>query len=289
MGKRVLNFITELFLFLPLSVILTGCAWFPIFMVFSTIDGGEVMNLIIFIPLCCGIFWGIGFGVSKLLYWIKGRQTNEFYDVDYHNVDYNVEESFWIQDYYTITETHTYGTRTETSNTGWGWMAILTSFVALPCSLIATIVSFLALFMPAIYSTPWRIEDGDVGGVNLFLHAAFDFVIIPVEMRRTGRPNALGLILLPLAVISPFASLILGSVIGDFLRMALGGIVPEWIAIILFIIGCLLALSMVIIIIEKCVLAVIDFSKYRVIRTLILVGILTVILTLICAFFLALV
>ncbi len=278
MLRRVGVFLLELFVFFPLSAILTLCAWFPIFMIWSTLTSGEPMNVIIFAPLTIGVGWGIGFGISKFRMWIKGRQTDEFYEVDYHEVSYDVEESFWIQDYYKITENHTYGTRTESENTGWGMLAILQSFIALPCSLITVLMSFLSFFMPAIHVTPWRVEEDEVGSLNLFLHALFDFVIIPVHLRRTGRPHALGLLILPVGIIAPVVALFGGAIIGEFTTPLFAPLIPEWIGIILGLVLVFFILSFIIISIEKCVLAVMDFSKYRVRRTLILLGILTVVM-----------
>lgn len=268
MLKRVLTFLLETFIFLPISAVVTLGAWLPIIMFFTTINGGEVMNLFIFIPLTCLLGWGIAFSVNKFRMWLKGRQTEEFYDVDYHDVSYDVEESFWIKDYYTITETHTYGTRTESENTGWGWLSILSSFIALPCSLVATLMSFFALFMPAVYVTPWRVNEYEVGRINLVLHALFDFMIIPVHMRRTGRPSFLGALFLPVFLFLPLLTFVGAEAIEDVLHRLTE--IPEWIPIVGILVAMFLLLSLVVIIIEKSVLLIIDFSKQRVIRTLIL-------------------
>ena len=276
MLKRIGLFLLETIVFLPLSAIVTLGAWLPIIIFFTTINGGEIGNLIIFIPLTVIIGWGIAFGVNKFRMWVKGRQTEEFYDVDYHDVSYDVEESFWIKDYYTITETHTYGTRTESENTGWGWLSMLQSFIALPCTLISVLMAFFAIFMPAVYVTPWRIEDDEVGRVNLVLHALFDFIIIPVHMRRTGRPSALGLIFLPLFLILPLATLVGTELVGDILHELFT--IPEWVPVVGMLVAMFLVLAIVVLIIEKTVLLIIDFSKQRIIRTVILMIILNLLL-----------
>ncbi len=269
-------FLLEAVVFLPLSVIVTFGAWLPIIAFFTTVNGGEIANLIIFIPLTVLIGWGIAFGVNKFRIWIKGRQTEEFYEADYHDVTYDIEESFWIKDYYTVTETHTYGTRTVAENTGWAWLSMLQSFIALPCSLISVLMAFFAIFMPAVYVTPWRIEDGEVGRVNLVLHALFDFIIIPVHMRRTGRPSALGLLFLPLFLAMPLATLVGAEYLGDILPEIFT--IPEWVPVVGILVAMFLLLALVVLIIEKSVLLIIDFSKQRIIRTIILMIILNLLL-----------
>ncbi len=276
MFKRILTFLLETFIFLPISAIVTFGAWLPIIGFFTTIDSGEPANLILMVPLTCLIGWGIAFGVNKFRMWLKGRQMEEFYEVDYHDVSYDVEESFWIKDYYTITETHTYGTCTTSENTGWAWLSIFTSFIALPCSLIAVLMSFFALFMPAVYVTPWRIDDGEVGRVNLVLHSLFDFVIIPVHMRRTGRPSALGALFLPIFLLLPIVAFIGAETVGDILPLLLE--IPEWVPVVGILVAMFLLLALVVIIIEKSILLIIDFSKQRIIRTVILMVILNVVL-----------
>lgn len=276
MLKRIGILILETVVFLPLSAVVTLGAWLPIIMFFTTINGGEIANLIIFIPLTVLIGWGIAFGVNKFRMWIKGRQTEEFYETDYHDVRYDVEESFWIKDYYTITEVHTYGTCTVTENTGWAWLSMLQSFIALPCSFISVLMAFFAIFMPAVYVTPWRIEDGEVGRVNLVLHALFDFIIIPVHMRRTGRPSALGLIFLPVFLILPLLTLVGAEFVGDIIPELIN--IPEWVPVVGILVAMFLILAIAVLIIEKTVLLIIDFSKQRIIRTIILMIILNLIL-----------
>lgn len=275
MLKRIGIFLLEAIVFLPISAVVTLGAWLPIIIFFTTIES-EPMNLFIMIPLTILIGWGIAFGVNKFRMWLKGRQTEEFYDVDYHDVSYDVEESFWIKDYYTITETHTYGTRTESENTGWGWLGILSSFIALPCSIVSVLMSFFAIIMPAVYVTPWRVDEREVGRVNLVLHALFDFMIIPVHMRRTGRPSPLGLIFLPVFLALPLATFLGAEYLGDVLSTLVT--IPEWVTVVGILVTMFLILALIVIIIEKSILLIIDFSKQRIIRTIILMLVLNVLL-----------
>ena len=259
MAKRIGNFLLELFVFFPLSALVTACAWFPVFGVFYTLQS-EPMNLLVFIPILA-IFWFIAFWINKFRLHLKGRETDEYYDVAYDNVSYTAEEAWYSSDVINITEHHDVGTYTASSNTFWGWVGIILSFVSLPLSFIAVIMSFFALFFPAIYSTPRELE-GDMHPINHFLHTLFDFVILPARMYRMGEFSPWGFLICLAYIALPVLSFLGVALLQEFI--VLPPMELEWLGILGFFLVVFLLLDIVVFTIVKCVFVVIDFSKERV-------------------------
>ena len=202
-GKRFFAFFFQLIFWLPFSAIINTCAIAP-FLFLSELNkenGMPLGNVIIFTLL----FWAIAFGLSKLRQRIKGRETDEYYDVVYDEVT-----SYYYDDV-KIAEVHRDVYKTESKNTFWGWVGIILSFIALPLQIIALIASFLGMFVPVIYSTTKKLpEDRDFSFGNILLHSLFEFVIIPVSYKRKGTPNAKGLLFLLFYILTPIIIIALG-------------------------------------------------------------------------------
>ena len=261
--KRILTFITQTIFWLPLAFIINVCSVGPLWMLFDgSSDPGNA--LFIFLP----IGWGIAFGLNKLRQWLKGRQTDEYYDVAYDEVKYSYGGS--TSDTIYINEEHNYGVRTESSNTFWGWVGIILSFVALPLQLVAWFASFLSLFFPFIYVTARQLpEDKDFAWYNIILHTLFDFVFIKPPYHPDHKPSAKGLLwifaFISVPIVDFFVFALLGSGIDHLLGMfgisGLEFLDVEWLFIILFFAAAFIILSILALIIKYTALLVMSYSK----------------------------
>ncbi len=254
--KRVLSFLAQTFIWLPLAFIINACAIAPFMMI--TGEMGEPTNILIFLP----IMWGIAFALSKFRQWLKGRETDEYYDVAYDEVTYTAESSYY-SDTIHVKEDHRYYTQTESSNTFWGWVGILLSFVAFPLQLVAWIMSFAGMFFPFIYTTARALpEDRSFSFINVILHTLFDFVIIPVAFVKRSKPSAKGLLYCLLLISVPVVDLLVWILLGGLLSGLIGGLIPlDVVPLICFLVGAVLALCIVMLLIKYSVLIVASCSR----------------------------
>ncbi|MBO5312785.1 MAG: hypothetical protein J6B29_02350 [Clostridia bacterium] len=241
---RIFTFLKQLLFWTPLSLIINACAIGPIMMLYSE----DLNSNIIFM---WPIMWVIAFFLCKLKLRLKGRRTDNYYEVEYLKVTgrrvYYDEVVFDSE----------HGTRIESRNTLWGWLGIILSFVAFPVQLIATLMSFVALFVPFVYSTTHRMPlEIRFTLANTAFHTLFDFVIIPAEKERIGESNPKGA-LWGLSLLGiPVLTLIVGGIIADLVS----GLVKGYPFIgALGIIGMIFSsLSIIICIIKYTVLLVYD-------------------------------
>ncbi len=261
--KRILTFITQTVFWVPLSLLINAFAVGPIWMLF---DGNSDPGNVIFIFLPLG--WAIAFGLNKFRQWLKGRQTDEYYDVAYDEVKYTYGGSSYDTIY--INEEHNYGVRTESSNTFWGWVGIILSFVAFPLQLVAWFASFLSLFFPFIYVTARQLpEDKSFAWYNIILHTLFDFVFIKPPYHPDHRPSAKGFLwifaFISVPVVDFFAFALLGSGIESLLEMFGITSIPflrmDWLQIVLFFGAAFILLSILALIIKYTALLVMSYSK----------------------------
>lgn len=253
--KRVLSFLAQTFIWVPLALVINACAVAPIMML--TGEMGEPTNIFIFLP----IMWAIAFALSKFRQWLKGRETDEYYDVAYDEVTYTAEATSY--DTIRVNADHRYYTQTESSNTFWGWVGIILSFVALPLQIVAWIMSFAGMFFPFIYTTARALpEDRSFSFINVVLHTLFDFVIIPMAFAKRGKPSAKGLLYCLLFISVPVVDLLAWILLGGLLSGLIGGIIPfAEAALIAFLIGAVLALCIVMLLIKYSVLIVASCSR----------------------------
>lgn len=261
--KRILTFITQTVFWLPLSLLINAFAAGPIWML---LDGESDPGNVIFIFLPLG--WAIAFGLNKFRQWLKGRQTDEYYDVAYDEVKYTYGGSSYDTIY--INEEHNNVVRTESSNTLWGWVGIILSFVAFPLQLVAWFASFLSLFFPFIYVTTRQLpSDKRFAWYNIILHTLFDFVFIKPPYHPDHKPSAKGLlwifIFLSVPVVDTLVFLSAGELINWVLSLFnIRGLVflqAEWFSIIGLIGGAFLLLSILILAIKYTGLLVMSYSK----------------------------
>lgn len=166
--RRIWAFISHLCFWLPLSLVINMFALMPVFML-TDIDVG--MNIFFYWL----ISWALAFFLSKLRLRIKGKQTDFYYDAAYDEVT-----KYYYRDVQ-IGESHHEIIKTESANTGWGWLGIILSFILFPLQIVATIAAFLGMFYPRIYSTTKKLPDNRYFSLgNNVLHILFDFVIISV-------------------------------------------------------------------------------------------------------------
>ncbi|MBR2930944.1 MAG: hypothetical protein IKC32_06915 [Clostridia bacterium] len=254
--KRILNFIFQTIFWVPLALLINACAISPFMMISG--EMGEPTNVIIFLP----IMWGIAFGLSKLRQWLKGRETDEYYDVAYDEVTYTASADYY-SDTIHVDANHRYYTQTESSNTFWGWVGIILSFVALPLQLVAWLMSFVSLFFPFIYSTPRALpDDRGFSFFNVLLHTLFDFVIIIPPFKRKNKANAQGLLYSLLFLSVPVVDVGVWFLLAAILDPLLDGLINlEFLAIILLLAVVLIALSVVMLWLKYSFLIVASCSR----------------------------
>ncbi len=246
--KRIKNFIVQN-LMLPISFFINIFAFAPLgfFLADEKMPAG---NYLLYIP----IFLVIGFGVNKLFMKIKGKQTEYSY----------LQEVIWVRttvteyyDHYEIESTATPDTEIRTANTGYGILAILLSFIAFPMRLIALIASWVALFVPVIFSTYKQLPNYEcISTGNRILHTLFDFVIIPLPKHEKATWNILGFIFIPIY-------LILGLIAGVLALFCCAYCInsfPQFIIIILLPIIFFCIASEIFMIIKHCIIAGLNFS-----------------------------
>ncbi len=192
MFKRFCNFLLQLFILMPLALIINGCAVAPIIALIAPSGNPvEFSNAVFLLP----VMWAAAFFLNKLRLRIKGNKTDDWYNVEktekgYEIVDYDkYEKKITIRPY-----EYTYETE-ERGSTLLGWIGILLSFIAFPIQLVAVLVSFLAMFFPIFYSTAKKLPpDRDFSILNRVLHFLFDFVIVESHFKRSGKASAWGLL-----------------------------------------------------------------------------------------------
>lgn len=181
---RFFKFLHQLIFRLPISAIINFLAISPILMVFSYLTEGpgshtDTSGII-------GIVFSIAFMVAafrmnKWRYNRKGKETDVFFKREYEEIMYETTAEYnkWTDEIeLTTRETgRNRFTRRESESTSWGIIAALTSFIALPCQIIALIFSFLGIFLKFIYTSTKTIPY-DLGAFNKMTHILFDFVII---------------------------------------------------------------------------------------------------------------
>ncbi len=235
LGRRFLSFLFETFILLPISLVINFGAIMPIAFIgyMLNTDGVEFTNVLFFgLPLSFVVGWGVAFFLNKLRLRIKGKTTDEYYEVEYQRVTSRVVDRYY--GYGIETRVHN-GTRIESSNTGWGIIGIILCFVAFPLQLVASLASFIALFVPVIYSTSRRLPNGlYFSAGNRMLHILFDFVIIPYfGPRLTPKFDQKSILWTLGYILTPVAAIFLGALIPELVE-------PRYLAAIA--VPCLLAL-----------------------------------------------
>lgn len=254
--KRFMQFLFEAGILLPLSTFINVFALGPLFVFFSEGEDVGTMNMILMIPL----MWVLAFFFSKLKIRLKGKTTDQYYDVNYLTVNPELTE---YDDYIELKATVDATTRTESSNTGWGFLGIILSFVALPLQLIATVMAYMALFFPVIYSTAKPLpKNRRFSTGNKILHILFDFVIIPSPSRAGRKADVKGVLCVILYIIGSALLVVTVAIVAQFI---------EWPAIpLISVIGGIVTaftmLSFPIMLIKYCVLVVWDYRKETIIR-----------------------
>ncbi|MBR2297215.1 MAG: hypothetical protein IKA43_07425 [Clostridia bacterium] len=186
MTKRIFKFLHQLIIRVPISAIINFFAISPIAMGYAYFVEGtgvsshtDTSGIIVFI--FSFFFMVVGFRLNKWRYNRKGKQTDYSFEREYEEIRYEIRAEYnnWT-DQIDVTS-HEMGrnnyTRTEWASTQWGKIAAITSFIALPCQLIALAFSFLGIFFKFIYTSTKTIPY-DLGGFNKMTHILFDFVII---------------------------------------------------------------------------------------------------------------
>ena len=252
---RFWTFVKQAVFWTPLSLLINVCAAGPIYYLYVAINGGDGMpleNLIFIWPM----FWAVAFGLNKFRQAIKGRKTDDYYTAYYDEVT-----SYYLGDRY-IGETHRDVSRTEHSNTFWGMVGIVLSFIAFPLQLVALTASFLSLFFPVIYCTTRRLPiDRDFSLGNIILHTLFEFVIIPVSIEKRSRASAKGFLWIPFFISIPLVDLLVFGTVASAIGPVYDLEIVGTLAIIAFLFTLL---SIVIMIIKYSALIIYSFSKWEV-------------------------
>ena len=207
--RRFWAFFKQLIFWTPIALLTNICAIGPIVFIFQAFNGDssfEPLNLIFVVP----IMFAIAFFLGKLRQSIKGRQTDEYYDAYYDEIT-----SYYL-DGKKIGETHRDIVKTEHTNTFWGKVGIVLSFIAFPLQLVALTASFLSFFFPVIYSTTKKLPaNRHFSFGNVLLHTLFDFVIIPCHVTKKGRASQKGFLWLPFYISIPVVDLFVFATIGS--------------------------------------------------------------------------
>ena len=206
--RRFWAYFTQLVFWTPLSLLINVCAIGPVIMLPSSLTDANADIPFTTAIFCFPIMWALAFALSKFRQKIKGRTTDEYYDVTYDEVT-----EWYYGDKY-ITETHEEVVKTESSNTFWGWVGILLSFVAFPLQLVALTAAFLSFFFPVIYSTTKKLpEDRYFSVGNRILHTLFDFVIIPCDFKKQNKASVKGFLWVLFFISIPVADIVVGTLI----------------------------------------------------------------------------
>lgn len=273
--RRFWAFFKQLIFWTPIAFFTNVCAVGPIYLIIQAFNGDdsfEPLNLIFIAP----IMFAIAFALSKFRQVIKGRKTDEYYDAYYDEVT-----TYYLGDE-KIGESHRDVVRTEHSNTFWGNVGIVLSFVAFPLQLVALTASFLSLFFPVIYSTSRKLpENRHFSFGNVILHTLFDFVIIPCHVQKKNLASTKGFLWLPFYISIPIVDLLVFALIGS----ALGSLFEiQAIGIISLLAFFVTLISIIVMIIKYTALIVYSCSKQegltygaRIGRTSILAGVLFVV------------
>ena len=247
MRRRIFAFLVQLILWVPLSAIINLCAIGPILALFGVFgnDSPPFITVIFLLPM----MWAAVFFLNKLRFKLKGKETDDYYNVVYDNINVDVKD---LGDYYKVTETHSYSTGVESSNTFWGWMGIILSFVALPLQLVALFMSFLALFFPVIYSTSRKLPGDTYFSVgNIILHSLFDFVIVPCYVEKKNPANPKGFLWILLFISVPIADILAFGLPALLIRNLLSYTIPTDFFSFIFLLGFVFVLLCIAICIVK--------------------------------------
>lgn len=199
-AKKFFNFLMQL-VFLPISAIINFLVIMPFYGLHMLLNDGLDIFAFIFVSVLC---FGIGLFLAKLFSKIKGKKTDNYWSETNLVQDVTTTKYYYGDEYIGETTSRSnpyYKTDYKSELTGWGWVALLTSFIALPLRLIAVMASIFALFFKSIYSTCWMLPSNQYFNTgNQILHTLFDFVIIPQRMDKSNR-NVKGLISIPIFIV----------------------------------------------------------------------------------------
>lgn len=184
--SRFFKFLHQLIIRVPISAIINFFAISPIAMGYAYFVEGtgvsshtDTSGIIVFI--FSFFFMVVGFRLNKWRYNRKGKQTDYFFTAEYEKIMYetSAEYNVWTEEIEITTreKNRSRFSRRESESTSWGRIAAITSFIALPCQVIALAFSFLGIFFKFIYTSTKTIPY-DLGGFNKMTHILFDFVII---------------------------------------------------------------------------------------------------------------
>ena len=270
---KIKNFIVQLLL-TPISLIINALAITPIIsiIIFEQIDM-NIGTMIFMIPIC----FGLAFFLNRLIFRAKGKKVDESYEVIYYGVDTNVKEYI---DYYEVTFSPYAYEGYETKLTPLGWLATALCFIAFPLRIISLLVSYIALFIPHIYSSFRKLSDGaSVGRSAAFTHTFFDFVIVPTRKRTDVTRSPKGLIFVAVYIVT-FIIVNLGMllILSNFTLPN----VPEFIDVILFLLIAFFLISDLIMLIKYCILICFTYSVKNAVMCLIKLLSLPLILIILC-------
>lgn len=259
-AKKIKNFIVQLIL-TPVSLIINLIAIAPIYALISGDFGGiDPINYIFAIP----ILYAISFGLQRLLFRIKGKHIDDTYEVFYKGLRVKDVDTT----YYGVTlniEEYTYS-QYETHLNALGWIATILSFIAFPLRLISLLISFIALFVPPLYSTFKKVGNGaPLGKFAAFTHTFFDFVVVPVKRYREGKVSPKGLIYIVVYI----ASAIILNVCLLTVYSQIPNHIPESINLIFVFVAAFFILTDLIMLVKYCIVICIDYSKKIAVKRLI--------------------
>lgn len=267
------NFLVE-FAFLFVSLIINTLVLMPLLIYLSGTyrEGGIASGYGIgslFLAIMAPI---LGFALNELFLRLKGKKTAEYYEVDYLNVDVEVRETWGGYNIRTSSYVST-GERKEL--TFWGILARILAVIAFPLRVVAFIVSYIALFCPALYSTFGEIDpDMPQRFGSKLTHVLFDFVIVPVDGYASRN-------LSPLCILWVVIYLVVGPVFaagGVFAAAYALNKAPGAAVIPLLVIGFFLTLSTLVLTLKYCIVICLDYHTKTAVIYMIRVMIMPVIL-----------
>lgn len=270
---KIKNFINQLFL-TPVSFIINVLAIGPIVLFFS----GFVADIGLISLFVIIIMYAIAFAFNKALFRAKGKKVDEGFYVTYLGVDVDIEIDYEKRDWkIKSAKPYTYD-KYETSLTMLGWIASILCFIAFPLRLIALLMSYIALFVPQIYSTPQKLSEETEGVLSVFsefTHTFFDFIIVPIKKHTDKERNIKGLIFVPIYIVSFLVTHILLLFVYTMLNWYR---TPDFIEIFLILSIVFSVISSLILVIKYCLSICFDYSKNNAIKCLIKIVALPIIL-----------
>lgn len=208
------------------------------------------------------ILFVIGIAVNELFIRLKGKKTAEYYEVKYLGTDVDVTDR---GSYYEIEVTPYIRDGVEKKITIWGILARILAFLAFPLRLISLLMSYVALFCPAVYSNYGELDPKmPVRFGAQVTHFLFDFVIVAVEYAGGRNRSAKGLIwtvvYIAVGVLAAAGSLIVGMLV------AAEG--PGFLTVPLLLVSAFSTVTTVILMIKYAIIISFDYTVRHALRLL---------------------